>query len=138
MIYDLKERKDIAKAEAVFKMHLERQATIELKRITNNRSTKQNSALHLFYTFISSELNELGLQYQYTGITGNTFELPYTDKLVKEFIWRPIQLALFNIKSTKKIDTKQMNEVMDVIINFFAEKEIVLKFQSFETLMQTI
>ena len=58
----------------------------------------------------------------------------YTPTLVKEFVWRPIQLTLFNIESTTKLDTKQMNEVIDVITKFFGDRGIVLPFPSIETL----
>ena len=114
---------------------IENKNVVEFKRIIQNRSTRQNSALHLYYTFIAQELNDLGIAYQYTGISGNTFELKYTDSLVKEFIWRPIQIAMFDIKSTRKINTFQINDIIDVITNFFAGQGVVLEFPSIETLI---
>lgn len=98
------------------------------------RSTKQNSSLHLYFSFIANELNELGIQYQYTGISGKTFELRYTSDLVKEFIFRPIMVAMFNKKSTTKLTTKEINEIIDVLTNFFAERGVVLEFPSIESL----
>jgi hypothetical protein len=99
------------------------------------RSSKANRALHLYFSFISNELNELGIQYQYTGISGKTFELRYTSDLVKNFIWRPIQQSMFNKKSTTQLTTKELNDIIDVITNFFAERGIVLDFPSMETLL---
>ena len=99
------------------------------------RSTAQNRSLHLYFSFISNELNELGIQYQYTGISGKTFELRYTSDLVKNFIWRPIQMSMFNKKSTTQLTTKEMNDIIDVITNFFAERGIVLDFPSMDTLI---
>ena len=107
------------------------------KKETVTRSNSQNSALHLFFSFIANELNELGIQYQYTGISGKTFELRYTMELVKEFIWKPIQVAMFNKKSTTKLTTKEMNDIIDVITNFFAERGVVLQFPSIETLIDS-
>ena len=50
--------------------------------------------------------------------------LMYTENLVKEFIWRPIQVALFDVKSTTKIDTIQINRIVLVLSRFFAAKDL--------------
>lgn len=104
------------------------------KKETVTRSSKTNSALHLYFSFIANELNELGIQYQYTGISGKTFELRYTSDLVKEFIFRPIMKAMFNKKSTTRLTNKEINEIIDVITVFFAERGVVLIFPSINTL----
>ena len=111
---------------------------VELKAIKQTRTNKQNSALHLFFDFVSDELNELGLQYQYQGLTGKTFEMMYTAHLVKEFIWKPIQKSLFDIETTTKLTTEQMNKVIDVITNFFSSQGVVLAFPSIESLIDNV
>ena len=98
------------------------------------RTTAQNRSLHLYFSFIANELNELGIQYQYTGISGKTFELRYTSDLVKEFIWRPIQVAMFKKKSTRTLTTSEMNEIIDVITNFFADRGVVIEFPSIDAI----
>ena len=107
---------------------------VELKAVKITRTSRQNSALHKYFEFISNELNDLGLEFQHNGLNDNVFSMRYTPTLVKEFVWRPIQLTLFNIESTTKLDTKQMNEVIDVITKFFGDRGIVLPFPSIETL----
>lgn len=107
---------------------------VELKAVKITRTVKQNAALHKYFEFISNELNDLGLEFQHNGLNDNVFSMRYTPTLVKEFVWRPIQLTLFNIESTTKLDTKQMNEVIDVITKFFGDRGIVLPFPSIETL----
>lgn len=102
------------------------------------RTSAQNRALHQFYTHIANELNELGIQYQYTGISGKTFELRYTPDLVKNFIWRPIQIALFEKTSTRSLTTKEMNEIIDVITNFFADRGVLITFPSIESLINSM
>ena len=136
MILDCKDTIDSEKLKQFTKKAIEKGYKVDAKRIMDNRTTRQNSALHLYFTFISDELNEMGIQYQYTGISGNTFELRYTTDLVKEFIWRPIQIALFKIESTTKINTEQINDIIDVITNFFADKGIVIEFPSIEHLIE--
>ena len=113
-----------------------KKACIEIKEIKETRSAKQNNALHLYYKFISDQLNEMGQEFNYQGITGNTFSTRFTPEIIKEYTWRPIQMALFNIESTTKIDTKQINEIVEVISKFFAERGIDIEFPSIESLMR--
>lgn len=107
----------------------------EIKKLSNSRTSKQNRALHLYFRFISDELNNLGLEFHYQGLKINNLSSRYTEHIVKEFIWRPIQVALFDVDSTSKINTIQMNEIIDVITKHFAEKGIYLAFPSIETLI---
>lgn len=132
--YNFREEKDIIKARKYLEKLIKAGSRCKMEE-TNTRTAKQNSALHLFYTMIANELNELGLEYKYTGITGKTFELRYTTDLVKDFIWRPIQRVLFKIESTTKLNTQQINEIVDVIIKFFGDQGIVLKFPNIEDLI---
>ncbi len=135
MKLDLKNPIDIERADQYY-IDLKRLGKkIELKEIKITRSQLQNKALHLYFTLICHELNELGHEFNYEGLNGNVFEMRYTPDIVKEFIWRPIQVALFNIKSTTKINTIQINEVIDVITKFFADKEIVIEFPSIDSLL---
>ena len=122
-------KNDVTKVTAMNKV-------VELKEVKLTRSGKQNRALHVFFTIISNELNELGHEFQYTGLKGSTLSTRYTPNLVKEFFWRPVQMALFNIQSTTKIDTQQINEINEVIIRYFAERGVELFFPSIESLME--
>ena len=76
----------------------------------------------------------MGLEFNYVGLKGDTLGTRYSPNVVKEYFWRPIQIALFNIESTKDIDTKQINEVVDVISKFFADKGVVMEFPSIENI----
>jgi hypothetical protein len=105
---------------------------VELKRLKNTRSTDQNSSLHLFFTMISEQLNELGMEYIYFGLKGQEISLTYTPELVKTFFWKPIQLALFETESTTKLTTEQMNRIIDIIIKFFGDKGVVIEFPCYE------
>ena len=96
----------------------------ELKKVSNTRSSQLNRAMHLYYTFISSELNGLGLEFEYTGLMTKGLSSRYTPLIVKEFIWRPIQIAMFDITSTKDMNSNQINEIIDVIVSYFGNKGI--------------
>jgi hypothetical protein len=99
---------------------------LDVKKHT--RTTAQNSALHLYFTHVSEALNELGIEHNYTGISGKTLSLKYTQNLVKELIWRPIQITMFNLESTTEIGTNEINEIYDVINKFLSEKGVYVPF----------
>jgi len=94
---------------------------IELKDVKKTRNSLQNSALHLYFTLIAEELNNLGLTFNYTGLVTKNLETRYTMEIVKDFIWRPIQRILFKIESTSKINTAQINEIVDILTKHFGE-----------------
>ena len=135
MIYKTSNDEDVKKALNYIKELSKKDCKFELKKISDSRTSKQNRALHLYFSFISNELNELGMEFNYKGLSLNDLSSRYTSEIVKEFIWRPIQVSLFNVKSTSKINTKQMNEIIDVITKFFANKGVTLDFPNIETLI---
>ena len=99
-----------------------------------NRTTAQNRALHLYFTFISDELNNLGLEFEYQGLNIKDLSIPYTPKIVKDFVWRPIQVALFDKESTTKLNSKEINTIIDVITKFFGERGVYLEFPNIDSL----
>ena len=136
MIYKTSLPKDIKKAQDNIKKWAEIDCEFELKKVSNTRTSQQNRALHLYFSFISNELNELGLEFHYQGLTQDGLTSIYTSDIVKNFIWRPIQTSMFDIKSTKDLTTDQMNKIIDVITKFFGDKGVNLHFPSIETLIK--
>lgn len=49
-------------------------------------------------------------------------EIPWTGDSVKEFLWRPIQEAQLNKKSTTELTTKEIDAVFDTITRHIGEK----------------
>lgn len=130
MIYDFKKESDINKARYKFEKLVSGGHKIELKQLTRKRSLNQNRALHLLFTNISDQLNELGETFIYRGWKGEEMEMSFTPELIKNSLWRPIQRTLFNIESTTDLDTKMINQILDIITKFFAEKGIPIVFPS--------
>lgn len=130
MIYDFKKESDIKKARYVLEKHISSKSKCEVKKIIRKRTLSQNSALHLFFTNIADQLNELGEVFNYTGFNGKEMDMMFTPELIKNTLWKQIQKALFGIDSTKDLDTKMINDILDVIINFFAKKGIPITFPS--------
>lgn len=98
---------------------------------------KQRGALELFFKIISDQFNELGLTYNYHKHE-MLFELPYTPRIVRNKIWKPIQKSLYGIKSTKELDTKMIDSIIDVITKHFSELGEHIEFPSQEKLDKII
>lgn len=130
MEFDLSNKEEIQKAKIRFNVLLENKSTIELKQLKNNRTLAQNRSLHKLFQMVSFALNELGHEFNYTGVKGKILSTRYTPEIVKNFFWRPIQITLFDIQSTKDLNTQQINEIVDVIVKYFGEKGVVIEFPS--------
>ena len=134
MILDLKNEIEVKKAVTRLTYLIQKESTIDLTELSDKRSSLQNRSLHKFFVIISDELNELGMEFQYFGLKGEVLSTRYTTNIVKNHFWRQIQKTLFNIESTKDINTKQINEITDIIVKFFGEKGVYVEFPNRESL----
>lgn len=98
------------------------------------RTTRQNSALHLMFTQLADELTRAGLDMKKT--LKPEIDIRWTPENVKEYMWRPIQVALLNKKSTTELTTREIDQVFDIICKHLGEKfGITIEFPSIETLI---
>ena len=67
MILDLSQNKQVDKFKEYSLHLLHGLKKVDIKEQKNTRTTRQNAALHLYFTMISQELNELGMEFQYFG-----------------------------------------------------------------------
>jgi hypothetical protein len=134
MRFNLAFEKEVKKFDLLSKTYKISGFPVELKREheedekKQTLTTLQNSSIHKFFVIISDNLNDLGIDFCYTGLTGIDLSVRYTPNIVKNFFWRPIQIALFDIVSTTQLDTKKINDISDVIIKFFGERSVVVEF----------
>ena len=135
MIYDLKNENEriIFMKQVGFLM--DNNCVCDLVQKKKTRSLLQNAALHKYFEMISQQLNEMGITFVHRGLVKDEIESPYTAKIVKDFVWRPIQMALFDIESTKDINTSQINTIIDVLSKWFAERGVMLSFPSIHSLI---
>ena len=127
MLLDGAKKKDIAKAHDKIDAIGRKGSKFELKEIVKYRTTLQNRALHKFFKIISDALNEQGNEFIFTGLKGNISTM-YTSEIVKNHIWKVVQVGLFNVESTTKINTKQINRISDVLIKHLGENGIIVDF----------
>jgi len=106
--------------------------SITIDVFKKTRTSQQNRALHVFFKQVSDILNNAGA----TMASCSGLETPYTETIIKEVWWKPIQLVMFGTKSTRKLSTDQINEIFDVI-NLHLSETIgeSVEFPSIESLM---
>ena len=98
------------------------------------RTQRQNRSLHLLMTNIADELNESGLSMM--RVLKHNAEIPWTPEAVKEYLLRPIIVAMHTKHSTTELDTKQIGEAIDVLCMHLAMTTgKVFEMPSLESLM---
>lgn len=87
------------------------------------RTGRQNKALHKFCSIVASELNGVGATFKSISIlNGTILEAEWDERLVKEHIWRPVQVALLKKKSTTSLKTNELDTVAKPIIDTLTKK----------------
>jgi len=77
------------------------------------RTLTQNASLHKFCSMLAQAMNEAGFDFRVFIKEG--YPVPFTEELVKEYIWKPIQKAVTGHESTTKPEPKQYSEVYDAL-----------------------
>lgn len=93
---------------------------IDFRRKAKQRTLTQNGAMHLFFEWLADTLNDAGLDMRKTLREG--VEVPWTPASVKEHLWRPIQLAMTEKKSTADITTVEPTEIHAVLSRHLGER----------------
>lgn len=135
MQYDLSNDTHVYLFKKAINYLLDNKKLCELKETKKKRTLNQNKALHLYFEHISKQLNDIGHTFNYTGLKGINIEIPYSQSIVKDFIWRPIQITLFQKESTTELTTEEINTILDVLSKFFSEKGVYVPFPSVQSLI---
>lgn len=77
----------------------------------DTRTLTQNRALHKYFTLLADTLNDGGL----TVVKTLKVDVDWTPDSVKELLWRPIQEAVLDKKSTTKLNKDEISKVYDVL-----------------------
>lgn len=101
------------------------------------RTAKQNSSLHKYLAELTVNLNNAGWDMIHTlGRISNRAGIPWTPSSVKERLFRPVMLAMFDTESSTKLDTKQMSEAYEALNQVTADKlGVSVQWPCEETLM---
>lgn len=86
----------------------------------NQRTLKQNRALHKLFSMIATVLNESGLDMRV--VLKPEVDIPWSTETVKEYLWRPLQKLQLLKSSTTELSTKDIDEVFDTLNRLLGEK----------------
>ena len=81
---------------------------------------QQQEALHVWFTLLAQELNEAGLDLMQT--LRHDVEIPWSPILVKELIWRKVQITMVDKVSTTELNTKEIDKIYEVVNRHLGEK----------------
>ena len=84
------------------------------------RTLQQNKSLHLFFKLLADELNNAGLYMK--KVLKPNIEIPWNDKTIKEYLWKPIQKAMLLKESTTEMNTGDMTKIWEVLNLHLGEK----------------
>jgi hypothetical protein len=88
------------------------------------RTEKQNNAMHLWFRQIAEKLNAGG--YHATHPFNSEVEVPFTEVLVKEMLYKPIIKAMYSKKSTVGLSGRELSEAAEVLVRWLAEHKGML------------
>jgi hypothetical protein len=122
------------KYDKIYKQKMSRhkkEYIIELLILTLKREEKRSSllnrALHLFFTLMADQFNNISLDHTIV-IQGVVLTVPYTSTIFKEEWWRPIQKTMYGIDSTTDLTAKMINNILDVLTLAFGTQGIQVSF----------
>lgn len=93
---------------------------VTISRKAKQRTLTQNRALHLFCQWLADTLNEAG--YDMRKTLREDVEVPWTQQSVKEYLWRPIQIAMTDKHSTTEITTVEPTDIHAVLSRHLGQR----------------
>jgi len=128
--YNLNNNESFINAFNFFTYLKEKQATIEIKEVKQTRSSLQNRAMHLYFTFCANALNQSGEYFQYLDYKNVSAEMEWSGEMFKTYWIKPIIKVLYDYDSTTKLKTNEIDQIIDVITKRFAENGLSVSFPS--------
>lgn len=104
---------------------------LSTKQSTEVRTDKLNAALHVYFTLLAEELNNSGLDMR--KVLKPDVNIPWDKRLVKEYLWRPIQKTVTGKKSSARITNQEATEVWEILNRHLGDKlGVHVPFPSYE------
>lgn len=85
------------------------------------RTDPQNKSLHKFCELLATALNDAG--YDMKATLREDIDIPWSKDSVKEFLWKPVQLAVTGKESTTELDSGEPSKVYDILMRHMGEKK---------------
>lgn len=101
----------IAYVEDQLEQGIDRVYTIEKA----DRTYRQNRTLHLLFRRMAEALNEGGFEIAHPFKPD--LEIPWSEHSVKDLLYRPIITSYFKVERSSLLDTAQLSESMDILVD---------------------
>ena len=88
--------------------------------IGKKRTNAQNNALQVYCKQLAEAFCDRGLDMK--KVLKEEYDIPWTGDSVREHLWKPLQKAMIQKKSTTKANTNEYSKVYDVLNRHFANK----------------
>lgn len=97
------------------------------------RTLAQNRAFHLYFNMVAVQLNNSGL-YINKLIKENKYkaDIDWSGNLVKEQLWKPIQNAILDKKSTTQLEKAEVDRVYNTLNRYLSGMGISVPFPNRE------
>jgi len=103
-----------------------------IEKLPNKRTGKENKCIHMYFTLAAYELNNIGHTFNYQGLKGNIIETEWTAELFKNTVWKSLQNALTDKKSTTDLTNSDIQMIYRALNKWFSEKGIYIPYPSRE------
>ena len=80
-----------------------------------DRTYRQNRTIHLLFRQMATALNEAGFEISHPFKPD--LEIPWSEYSVKELLYRPIITSYFKVDRSSLLDTAQLSESMDILVD---------------------
>jgi hypothetical protein len=80
-----------------------------------DRTYRQNNALHLLFRNMAKALNDAGFEISHPFKPD--LEIPWSEESVKDLLYRPIITSYFKVERSSLLDTAQLSESMDILVD---------------------
>lgn len=91
-----------------------------MKKEDEKRTVVQNASLHLFFKQVSDEFIAGGIDLKMA--LKENFEIPVTEGIVKEVMWKQVQKAMLGKDHTADLTKKELQEIYDLFNLWLGEK----------------
>jgi len=89
--------------------------------VDEKRTHAQQNALEVYCRELAQALNDAGLDMLCFPWKAGA-EVPWDQASIKARLWKPLQLAVLGEASTAKLNTKQVNEIYEILDRHIASK----------------
>ena len=106
---------------------------LDIKKSDNIRTSRQNAAMHLWFTQLSEALNKDGFDMK--KVISDAVDIYWTPYTVKEYLWKTVQKTLYGKKSTTQLKSNEIDAIYDIINKTVGERTgIFIPFPSIDNL----